>query len=80
MRTIVLFLALFVTLGQPRTELPQISESGFDGLVEKYRENSLVVCFFDEDTPNQYLSFLSTWEMLYNKLNGDLYRFFMINM
>ena len=64
-------------------EIPMITDENFDEIVENNTATPLILNFYVEncnEKSNGYINSLSTWEALYQDMDGDLFKFHNINM
>ena len=81
-----LFLYFFSSalLSPVNAEIPQITDQNFEEIVHNNTKTPMIVNFYVENCmdhrSNGYLNLLSTWEALYQEMNGDFYKFYNSNM
>lgn len=73
---------LFLSISFSQIVIPELSETEFDELVSKNLNNPLVILFYQEycESDNYYVHLASTWEAVYQEMNGSYYQFYNIEM
>lgn len=79
---ILIVTLLFLSISFSQIVIPELSETAFDELVSKNLNNPLVIMFYQEycEKSNYYSHLSSTWETIYEEMNGDFYQFYNIEM
>ena len=85
MRLFVFFLYIFLLKWTiySHSAVVELSDDTFDNYVASNKNNNLVVIFHSvncEENINGDNNILAVWEALVKDMNGDLYKFSMINL
>ena len=81
MRFIYLF--SFILYAVSRVIIPEVSDNDFDMTLANNSNTTFVVMLYVEsctELTHGYRNILSTWEALFEEINGDLYKFININL
>lgn len=83
MKIALKLLVLCLALLPSGCRIPELTDADFDETIEKYQETPLLLSFYVTDCkerPNKFISLLPTWELLHEEMEGELFKFYFLNM